>query len=74
MELNREIRRQRRWIDMTQRDLAKALGVSVSTVSDWEKGNRNPSVEKLTELAGFFGMTETELLHPKEERHSVTVD
>ena len=73
MELNREIRRQRRWIDMTQRDLAKALGVSVSTVSDWEKGNRNPSVEKLTELAGVFGMTETELLHPKEEVSSMIV-
>ena len=58
---------------MTQRDLAKALGVSVSTVSDWEKGNRNPSVEKLTELAGVFGMTETELLHPKEEVSSMIV-
>ena len=73
MELKREIRRQRRWIDMTQKDLAKAVGVSLSTVAEWERGNRTPSVEKLTELAGVFGMTETELLHPKEEVSSMVV-
>ena len=73
MELKREIRRQRRWIDMTQRDLAKAVGVSLSTVAEWEKGNRTPSVEKLTALAGVFGMTETELLHPREEVHSMVM-
>lgn len=73
MELNREIRRQRRWIDMTQKDLAKAIGVSLSTVADWERGTRNPSIGNLTALAGVFGMTETELLHPREEVHSMVM-
>ena len=58
---------------MTQRDLARAVGVSLSTISDWEKGNRIPSVEKLTALAGVFGMTETELLHPREGVHSIAI-
>lgn len=42
---------------ITQSDLAKALGVSRSTITMMEKGLREGSVQLLTKMADYFGVT-----------------
>jgi DNA-binding transcriptional regulator YiaG len=49
-----EIKRLRQQADMSQRDLARKLGVSVNSVCNWETGRTEPrraSIKKLMELA-----------------------
>lgn len=47
----RELRKSR---GIQQKELAIEIGVSNSTVSDWEHGRKNPSGERLRKLADFF--------------------
>lgn len=58
-ELLSELRKDRY---MTQGDLAKQLHVSVSTISNYEKDVHLPDVEKLVNIADFFGVTTDYLL------------
>lgn len=46
----------RKIADLTQKDIASALGVSESTVINWEKGRSEPTViqaQKISELTGI---------------------
>lgn len=47
---------------MTQKELAKVLYVSDGTISNYENGVHYPDVEKLMEIADFFGVTTDYLL------------
>lgn len=47
---------------MNQKALADVLHVSVGTISNYEKGVHFPDVEKLMNLADFFGVTADYLL------------
>ena len=42
---------------MSQVELAKALGVTKQSVSNWENDNILPSIEMLLHLAGYFGVS-----------------
>ena len=61
------IRRNRKRMNLTMAGLGRIVGADKSTISRWEKGEIKPTVDGLIELAEFFGITETELLHPKAE-------
>lgn len=41
---------------MTQKEWAEALGVSNSTVVNWEKGNTEPSVSQLRTMSNLSGI------------------
>ena len=43
--------------DIRPVDLARALGVSGATVSDWEAGNVTPRDDAMIKLADFLGVT-----------------
>lgn len=47
---------------LTQLELASAIFVSVSTISNYEKGVHFPDMEKLTAIADFFHVTTDYLL------------
>jgi transcriptional regulator with XRE-family HTH domain len=49
--------------DTTQREFARLLGTSYTTIQDWEKQIRLPSPKNLKRLAQFKGWTQAELLH-----------
>ena len=55
----RELRKER---GMTQQAVAEALGVSFSTVSMYERGQRCPDMEMLGRIADYFGVTTDVLL------------
>ena len=46
----------------TQRELAKAVGVSPSTICDWKSGRAYPRMDKLQKLADFFGISKSDLV------------
>jgi len=49
----------------TQVDLASDLGLSPSTVSDWFNGKRYPRIDKLQQLADYFGVYKSDLTEDK---------
>lgn len=56
------IRYKRRQLGLTQKQFAKKIGASATSVSTWETGLFYPSVFALCDLADFFGCSVDELL------------
>ena len=48
--------------ELTQKELAKILFVSESTISKWEKGVARPDISLLPTLASILGVTEHEII------------
>jgi transcriptional regulator with XRE-family HTH domain len=48
--------------DSSQREFARLLGISYTTIQDWEKQIRLPSSKNLQRIAQLKGCTQTELL------------
>jgi DNA-binding XRE family transcriptional regulator len=53
-KVHNEIRRYRLQIGKTQRELARELGVGLSTFSSWERGMTCPSVKMVFKLARYL--------------------
>lgn len=62
----------------TARDLAKMVGVSSTSIHDWESGKRQPSPEKEAKLRGFMypgkknGERRTDHAAQEEKSHAGT--
>ena len=56
------IRECRKKKNMSQQDVATAMGVTQSMVAKWEKGVNYPAVELLIKLSDLFGCTIDELV------------
>jgi len=54
MTLGDRLKELRKENHMTQRDLAKMLGMAKGTIAMWEMGKRNPSFEALEKLSEIF--------------------
>ena len=61
VKVGRIISQKRKEHNMTQMQLADALGISFQAVSNWERGNSMPDISKLPELAELFGCSIEEL-------------
>lgn len=62
MTLNENIRELRMARNLSQVDLAKVLGVTKQSVSNWENNNIQPSIDMLIHLARFFSVSTDSLL------------
>ena len=62
MMIAKVIRQARIAQNMTQMNLADAMGVSYQAVSNWERGNSMPDISKLEELCSILHITINELL------------
>ena len=67
MALKDEIRHRREKLNIKMAGLARLIGTDRATILRWERGERQPTIDGLMKLAKCFGVTETELLHPKAE-------
>lgn len=56
-ELSENIKKLRRQRNMTQTQLAKRLGVALSTVASYENQDRMPSIPMLVKLSYEFNVT-----------------
>lgn len=57
MTLNENIKSLRLARNLSQVDLAKALGVTKQSVSNWENNNIQPSIDMLIRLAQYFSVS-----------------
>jgi len=53
--------------DMSKRTLAKAIGVSAMSISDWSNGNVQPTAENIYRIAVYFETTSDYLLGLEDE-------
>ncbi len=52
--VGRHIARLREDAGLSQRELARSLGVKQPTVANWELGKREPTLSQLVEIANYF--------------------
>ncbi|MCR5105047.1 MAG: helix-turn-helix domain-containing protein [Eubacterium sp.] len=64
---NENIVRLRKLNQMTQEDIAEAVGVSRQAVAKWESGETIPDLEKCKLLAEFFGVSLDDLANYEPE-------
>ncbi len=57
-----ELRKER---NLSQRELAKVIGVGTSTIAMYEIGERTPPLERAMKIAHYFGVTVEELFFNK---------
>ena len=67
----RELRKARH---LTQVKLAKALGVSKQSVSNWENDNILPSIEMLVKIADYFSASTDYLLGLDDRKYIETTN
>ncbi len=66
MSLGKQIKKRRLSLELTQRDLAKALKVTPQHISAIEQDKRAPSLDSLVRFAKELGVTTDFLLTGKE--------
>ena len=67
MSIAKRIKAARIEKNMTQLQLADAMGVSYQAVSNWERGNSMPDISKLADLCSTLDLTVNELLGMEEK-------
>ena len=48
--------------NLSQMDVAKAIGVSQAAIARWESGRQIPNIEYLVKLVNYFGVSADYLL------------
>jgi len=71
MAISDKIKEHRKKLNITQRELAEALGVSVQAISKWETGSGIPDVSALIPLARELHITTDELLDFHDRRQEL---
>lgn len=61
-KIGKKIKTARTEKNMTQMDLADAMGISFQAVSNWERGNSMPDIAKLPELCQILDLSMDDLL------------
>lgn len=71
--LGKRLQQKRAGLKISQKEAAGVIGVSASIISNYESGERTPSVENLMALANLYKCS-TDYLLGLEKTSSVTVD
>jgi DNA-binding transcriptional regulator YiaG len=66
MEFSDKVKYVRMKLELSQEMLAKELGISYSTVSRWERENRNP---QMATLGRFYNFCEKKDIHFESEEN-----
>lgn len=61
------VRQWRRWLDLSQAELAEKVGVSRQTIANIEKGNYSPSVHLALDVCRTLGKTVEEVFGDEQE-------
>lgn len=57
---------------LTQKELAKELGVAQSSITYWENGERTPSAKSAQKIANYFNVPLEEIFEPYKEEFSLS--
>lgn len=55
-------------------EVAKDLGVSYSTFSDWVSGKKYPRIDKIELLANYFSISKSDLIEGVDEKDTYSMD
>ena len=69
-DVARNLKRIRERRGMSQETVAAQLHTTRQTISNWERGQTNPSIDDLMKLAGFFQVGVDELIYPDSASRS----
>lgn len=69
MTLNENIKQLRIARNLSQVDLAKVLGVTKQSISNWENNNIQPSIDMLIRLSEFFSVSTDYLLGLEQRKY-----
>ena len=61
----------KKFVDMSGKDrkeIARALGVPYSTLTDWMNGNKYPRINNMDKLAEYFGVSKSDLIEDFETK------
>ena len=72
--LGERLKNQRQLLKLSQREVANTIGVSPAVVSNYENGDRSPSIETLMALAGLYKCSADYLLGISSENNLNYVD
>ncbi len=61
------VRQWRRWMDLSQAELAEKVGVSRQTIANIEKGNYSPSVHLALDVCRVLGKTVEEVFGDEQD-------
>ena len=73
MTLNENIKQLRLARNLSQVDLAKKLGVTKQSISNWENNNIQPSIDMLIRLSNYFSVS-TDYMLWLEERKFIEIN
>jgi len=73
MTLNENIKQLRLARNLSQVDLAKKLGVTKQSISNWENNNIQPSIYMLIRLSNYFSVS-TDYMLGLEERKFIEIN
>lgn len=59
---------------VTQSEVANALNVSTKTISKWECGDGLPSIDRLKDIADYYGITIDELLNGERKEKDIPIE
>ena len=57
MDIGEKIAHYRTMLNMTQVQVAKALGITRSAINSWEMGQSTPQLKHIVALCGVFGVS-----------------
>ena len=60
----------KRYMDLngkSRKEICEALGYSYFTFSDWVNGKKMPRMDKVEQLANYFGILKSDLIEEKKE-------
>ena len=66
---SRNLRYQMEINNKTRQDISDALGISYFTVTSWVNGTKYPRMNKVEQLAKYFGILISDLVERKTEEH-----
>lgn len=68
---SKQLKHQLQIHEMTQSDLAKRLGVSTQSVTNWCKGTKTPRMDKVDSMCKIFNCRRSDLM---EEKSSISLN
>ena len=66
---SRNLRYQMEINNKSRQDISDALGISYFTITSWVNGSKYPRMNKVEQLAEYFGILKSDLIEEKTEDH-----
>lgn len=65
--MGRNIQRYMDKLRIERKELAKAIGVPYSSLTDWINGKTYPRIDKIEKLANYFGVSKSDLVEERSD-------